>query len=364
MKKSSVADKASPQAGQSLREGVSRFVDCTHRVQAGHSLSAVEAERMMVSIVRGIVPDECIGHYLTALADKGESVAEIVGSARALRAHAIPFSAPGGPIDNCGTGGDGTGTFNISTVAALVIASTGQPVVKHGNRSASGRVGSADLMEALGVRIDLEPEASGISYRRFHFAFLFAPQYHPAAKIVAPLRRRLGRPTLFNLMGPLCNPAKPAHQLLGTAGRPIAHKISEAVLGLGIKRAFVVTGGDGVDELIPNGPNDVFVVEGGQVSRTSFSAHHAGLNECSLADLQGGDVRHNAALAMEILRGAPGPPRDAVIFNAGAALLCCGAVSSLEDGVARCASAVDRGESQILLEALRAFSREQGVHGG
>ncbi len=336
-----------------MRDDASFFDTCLDLVREGASQQEKDAERMMEFIVQGSVPHQKIADYLVALAEKSESVDEIVGSARVLRAHAVPFPALGDCIDNCGTGGDGAGTFNISTVAALVVASAGQPVVKHGNRSASGRVGSADLLEELGIRIDLDPEAALVWLRRFNFAFLFAPQYHPAAKAVAPIRKQLGRPTIFNLLGPLCNPAQPPYQLLGVPDRTIADKIAQAILRLGIKRAFVITGENGVDELIPAGRNDVLIVESGQIRRTNFAAHDAGLTECSLRDLQGGDVKRNAAIATSILDGARGAPRDVVIFNAAAALLCTGAVRSLKDGCARGAAAIDKGDTRKLLDQLR-----------
>jgi anthranilate phosphoribosyltransferase len=344
---------------RSSPEEVSFFANCAERVRQNVSLPENDAQQMMELIVRGVVPSECIEDYLVALAEKSENADEIVGSARALRDHAVPFHASGNCIDNCGTGGDGAGTFNISTVSALVIAAAGQPVVKHGNRSASGRVGSADLMEALGVKVDLNVEVAQISLQRFNFAFLYAPYYHPAAKRVAPLRKRLGRPTIFNLLGPLCNPAQPPYQLIGVPSRTIAEKISQAVLRLGIKRAFIVTGNAGVDELIPEGCNDVFVVEGGRGIHTTFSGHDAGLDECSLNDIQGGDVERNATIAMNILDGDSGPPRDAVLFNASAALLCTGAVRSLKEGCARCRAAIDNGDARKLLHNLRSFSRER-----
>ena len=361
MTESSRAIPNAPACDEKSIADVSFFEQCLKRVQGGQNLSESQALRMMEMIVSCTVTADQIEAYLRALAEKGESVDEIVGSAMTMRAHAVPFTACGNPIDNCGTGGDGAGTFNISTVAALVIASAGQPVVKHGNRSASGRVGSADLMEEMGINIALGPEDSRTSLERFNFAFLFAPQYHPAARSVAPIRKRLGRPSIFNLLGPLCNPAKPPYQLLGVSSLVNAEKIAHAALQLGVKRAFVITTNDGVDELTPGGANHVFVVEHDRVERTELSARDAGLPECSLVDLQGGDVQHNAAIAEAVFQGRPGAPRDVVVFNAGAALLCTGAAASLKEGCDRCTMAIDNGDAQRLMEQLRDFSSSRSA---
>jgi len=339
-------------------KGVSWFSSMVDCVRGGESLSTSQAEEMMELVVRSPLPGELIESYLRALADKGEDVGELVGSARCLRRHAAPFTAKGESIDNCGTGGDGAGTFNISTVAALVVAAVGQPVVKHGNRSASGHVGSADLLEALGVAVDLARAAAQESLDRYNFTFLFAPQYHPAAKSVAAIRRTIGRPTIFNLIGPLCNPAQPEYQLLGVPNADAAEKVAHAILQLGVRRAFIVTGPGGVDELIPSGSNCVLVIEGGLIRRTVFSACEAGMAECSLESLRGGDVERNAAIAVEVLNGTAGGARDAVVFNAGAALFCTGMAESLASGCAKCANAIDQGLARTLLGDLRTFGRQ------
>lgn len=340
---------------------VAAFDENLALVCSGTSLSAAAALEMMELIIAGIVPEEKIEQYLVALAAKKESVEELVGSAIALRRHCVPFHTPHeNIIDNCGTGGDGAGTFNISTVASLVIAASGQPVVKHGNRSASGRVGSADLLEHWGISVNLPLPISLQCLQRFNFAFLFAPQYHPTAKSVAAIRKKIGRPTIFNLLGPLCNPATPPYQLLGVPNVGIAEKMAGAILQLGIRRAFVITSGAGVDELLP-GENHVLVIEAGRIRSTKMSGAEAGFPKCTLKDLQGGDVRQNAAIAAEILSGAQGPARDTVVFNAAAALVCTAAEADIRTAVERCSHTIDAGLAKSLLENLQQFSRESQV---
>ena len=328
----------------------------TRDIAAGRGLSEAEAAEMMQAVVSGCVPEDLLAAYLVALSDKGESVDEIVGSARVLRAAALPFAAPPDTVDTCGTGGDGQNTFNISTVAALVVAAVGQPVVKHGNRSASGRVGSADLLAELGVPTDLPPAVSAEQLHRDHFAFLFAPQYHPAARHAAGVRKRLGRPTIFNLLGPLCNPARPAFQVTGTSGSCRARKVAEAHLQLGTRHAFVVTSANGTDELTPSAANEAFEVADGQVTERRFSAADAGLAVHPPEALRGGDAAANAAIALRVLWGERGAPRDAVLMNAGLALIAAGRESSLAAAAARCGECLDHGAVLALLYRLRGYA--------
>jgi len=327
----------------------------TRDVVAGRDLDEAQAAEMMQAIVAGSVPEELLAAYLVALANKGESVDEIVGSAQVLRAAAVPFAAPPGTVDTCGTGGDGQNTFNISTVAALVVAAAGQPVVKHGNRSASGRVGSADLLAELGISTDLPPTVSAEQLRREGFTFLYAPQYHPAARHAAAVRKRLGRPTIFNLLGPLCNPARPAFQVTGTPGAHKARKIAAAHLRLGTRHAFVVTSANGTDELTPSAANEAFEVVDGHVTARRLSAADAGVAVHSPEALHGGDVAANAAIALRVLWGERGAPRDAVVMNAGLALVAAGRETSLAAAAARCGECLDRGAVLALLYGLRAY---------
>jgi len=330
-------------------------------VRDGASLSREVAGRMMSLLIHGSVPEEDVAAYLAALADKGESVEEIVASARVLLDAAVPFPCTLDALDTCGTGGDGSRTFNVSTLAALVVASAGQPVVKHGNRSSSGGVGSADLLEALSVPTQLEPGRSAEMMHRLGFAFLFAPLYHPGARRVAPVRRRLGRRTIFNLLGPLCNPARPAYQVLGVPAFHLAHKMAEALRRLGTRRAFVVSGPGSVDELLPAEGNRVIEVAASRLVLCEMSHVDAGLTPSTVENLGGGDATRNAVIAHDVLHGQRGAPRDAVVMNAGLALLAAGRVSSLAEGCAACEATIDRGDASRLLDDLRHFPSTEGA---
>jgi len=322
-------------------------------LRAGRSLSEDTALRMMQLVLNGIVPSDELVLYLTLLAAKGANVEEIVGSVKALRAVATRVVVPFQVLDNCGTGGDRAATFNISTVAAFVVASAGQPVAKHGNRSSSGGVGSADLVEALGPPIDLEIDRLLASLERNRFAFLFAPRFRPKVAHLVEARRRVRGPTIFNLAGPLCNPALPAFQVIGTYCPSVAEALADAALRLGTRRTFVVTGPGGIDELVPGDGNIALEVAGGGVRRHVWGAMDAGVPVCPLDALRGGDAACNARLAARILSGERGAPRHAVVMNAGLALLAGGRAESLRDGCAQCGSAIDRGAAMDLLEAVR-----------
>lgn len=322
-------------------------------LRAGRSLSEDHAARMMSLILAGPVGQDDLVRYLELLAAKGVSVDELVGSARALRRIMTPLHVGFEVMDTCGTGGDRSATFNISTVAALVTAAAGQPVAKHGNRSSSGGVGSAAVIEALGLSIDPGTEALIDSLHRHRFAFLFAPRFRPKAAQVSEARRRVRGPTLLNLVGPLCNPARPAFQVIGTFSESAAATLAEATLRLETRRTFVVTGPGGIDELIPLGENVAFEVVGDGIRRHVFRAEHAGVPACELDALRGGDAELNARIATLILSGQHGAPRGAVVMNAGLALLTAGRAESLRDGCEQCASVIDRGTARDLLETLR-----------
>lgn len=329
-------------------------------LRGGRSLSEHDAMRMMSLIFAGQVRQVELVRYLKLLAAKGVNVDEVVGSARGLRNIMTPLNVPFAVMDTCGTGGDLSATFNISTVAAFVIAAAGQPVAKHGNRSSSGGVGSADVMEALGLRLDLGTDALIDSLHRHRFAFLFARRFRPKAAQVGEARRRVRGPTLFNLVGPLCNPARPAVQVIGTFSESAAQILAKAVLRLETRRTFVVTGPGGVDELIPFGENVAFEVVGDGVRRHVFRAEHAGVQTCDMDALRGGDAETNAHIATRILSGQRGARRDAVVMNAGLAMLAAGRAESLREGCEQCASVIDRGTASELLEALRNGSDESG----
>ena len=322
-------------------------------LRGGRSLSEDDARRMMSLILDGqIGPDELV-RYLELLAAKGVSVDELAGSARALRRIIMALNVPFDVMDTCGTGGDRSATFNISTVAAFVTAAAGQPVAKHGNRSSSGGVGSADVIEALGLSLDPGIDSLIDSLHRHRFAFLFAPCFRPQATQVSKARRCVRGPTLFNLIGPLCSPARPAFQVIGTFSESAARILAEAALRLGTSHTFVVTGPGNIDELVPLDPNVAFEVVGGAIRRHVFCAEHAGVQTCELDALRGGDAELNARIATRILSGERGAPRDAVVMNAGLALLAAGRAESLRDGCERCASVIDRGMARDLLETLR-----------
>jgi anthranilate phosphoribosyltransferase len=322
-------------------------------LRGGRSLSEDHATRMMSLILVGRVGSDELVCYLELLAAKGASVDEVVGSARALRRIITPLNVPFEVMDTCGTGGDRSATFNISTVAALVTAAVGQPVAKHGNRSSSGGVGSADVIEALGLTLDPGIDSLIDSLHRHRFAFLFAPRFRPKTTQVSEARRRVRGPTLFNLVGPLCNPARPAFQVIGTFSESAAQTLAEALLRLETRRTFVVAGPGGVDELIPLSENVAFEVVGDGIRRHVFRAEHAGVQTCDLDALRGGDAELNACIATRILSGECGAPRDAVVMNAGLALIAAGRAESLRDGCEQCASVTDRGMVSDLLETLR-----------
>jgi anthranilate phosphoribosyltransferase len=277
--------------------------DVLLRLAHGAALAESEAGRMMQLILAEQIGPAELVTYLATLARRGPSTDEVVGSARVLRAATTAVHFPSDAADTCGTGGDRANTFNISTVAALVAAAAGQPVAKHGNRSSSGGVGSADLMEALGLPIDLDSSALLDSFERHRFAFLFAPRFRPAAQRIREARRRISGPSLFNLLGPLCNPARPAVQVIGTFHESAAQTLAEAVLRLGTCRTFIVVGPGGIDELIPQDGNMAWEVADGNLRRHEFSVSHAGVSACTVEELRGGDAARNARLAVEVLRG-------------------------------------------------------------
>lgn len=292
--------------------------------------------------------------FLTALRVRGETSADIVEAARALRARMVRLRRPEGVpcVDTCGTGGDGTGTFNVSTAAALAVAGAGVAVVKHGNRAVSSRSGSADVLRALGVPIQNGPAWAQQCLDDFGFAFCYAPDYHPALANVAPLRRRLGVRTIFNLLGPLLNPAEPPFQLIGV-GRPELHAtLAEAAGALLSGRAAVVCGGAGLDEVSLSGPTAVRVVGGGRTDVLEWTPADFGLPESSLADLAADSPEESAAIIRDVLRGGTGPAADAVVANAGAALWVAGVAASVREGADRARDSLASGRAARVLALL------------
>jgi len=335
------------------------FLDYLHQAADRLSLSADQAEDALNLILAGEATTPQIAALLTALRVKGETAAELTGFARAMRKHALPIPTDGVPrpiVDTCGTGGDGLGTFNISTVAAFVIAGAGLAVAKHGNRSISSRCGSADILEALGVRIALAPEEMGEALRQCGIAFLFAPAVHPSMKHVQPARLELKMRTIFNLLGPLTNPAHAEIQIVGAPSAAAAELMANALTRLPVQRALVVHGTDGLDEITTTGLTIAFEVCRGQVQQRSLMPMEFGLPLASLADLAGGDAQDNAAIARAVLSGAAGPHRDIVVANAAAAIHLAGRAFSYADAAQLAAQSIDSGAAMARLTALAGFT--------
>ena len=318
----------------------------------GGTLSMDEARAAMGAVMDGEATPAQLAALLMGLRMRGETVDELAGFAAAMRERVTRVEAPEGAIDVVGTGGDGSGTFNISTTAALVAAAAGVPVAKHGNRAMTSRSGSADVLDALGVRIDHDAASAGAALRDRGFAFMFAPNFHPAMKHAGPTRREIGVRTAFNLLGPLTNPAGTRRQLLGVGDAAVAARMAEVVQRLGTDRTFVIHG-DGVDELPLDGSGVAYIVAGDVIERHVIDAAALGFKRAATARLSGGTPEENARMTEAVLRGEPGARRDVVLLNAAAALLVGGAVEQMEEGIERAALTIDAGLATELLEALR-----------
>ena len=324
-------------------------------------LTADEAAAAMDLVMTGRATPAQLAALLVGLAMKGERPQEIVGLARAMRAHAVPFAREDGLVfDTCGTGGDRAGTINVSTAAALVLAGAGVRVAKHGNRSVSSRCGSADVFEALGVAITAPPAAAERSLREAGVAFLFAPSFHPAMKHAAPTRKELGLRTAFNLLGPLTNPAAPARQIVGVPRPELTELVARALMLLGSERVWVVHGADGLDEISTTGYTKVSEGHDGAVRTFHVHPGDFGLRKSALASLVGGDARTNAKILQATLEGERGPVRDIVLLNAGAGLFVGGKAGSVTEGIAMAAEAVDSRRAARALEALVRITGEAG----
>ena len=327
------------------------------RLMAGEDLERPEVEALFGRLMDGGLSDALKAALLVALAMKREAPGEIAGAAAAMRQRVVAIPHRREPVvDTCGTGGDGRGTFNISTAAALVAAAAGAAVAKHGNRSVSSRSGSADVLAALGVKIDVEPATAGRALDELGIAFLFAPLLHPAMKEVMPVRRELGVRTLFNLLGPLTNPAGARRQLMGVYAEGLVEVVARVQAELGTEHAWVVHGSDGLDEITTTGPTRVGEVRGGEVRVFVLEPEELGLRRSRLADLLGGDPARNAELMRRVLGGEPGPLADVTALNAGAALLVAGIAADLREGLERSRAALASGAAAEKLEALRAFT--------
>lgn len=313
-------------------------------------LSADEAAAAFAAILDAAVSAEAIADFLVTLSDRGETATEIAAAARAMRARLIPVSAPANAIDVCGTGGDGHHTLNVSTAVALVVAACGVPVAKHGNRAASSKAGAADTLEALGLNLDRAAETAEATLSDLGIAFLFAQKHHPALGHIAPIRKALGRRTIFNLMGPLANPAGVTRQLIGIARPAYVPIYAEALSQLGTEKSLIISGDEGLDELSLAGGNEVATVTRGGVRMARWSAADAGLPTHPVDAIRGGEPAENAAALKALLLGEPGPYRDAVLFNAAAALLVADEVETLREGVEEAAEALDKGLAKALLD--------------
>jgi len=322
-----------------------------------HPLDESEAEAAFSAMFDGDLPDEAIADFLVALSDRGETAAEIAGAARAMRARMIPINAPANAIDVCGTGGDGHHTLNVSTAVALVVAACGVPVAKHGNRAASSKAGAADTLEALGLDLDRAMETAEETLGDLGICFLFAVRHHPAMGRIMPIRKKLARRTIFNLMGPLANPARVRRQLVGIARPAYVPIYAEALARLGTERSFVVSGDEGLDELSLAGGNELAEVVEGEVRMKRVDAAEAGLPHAPIEALRGGDPQHNAAELHKLLLGETGPYRDAVLFNAAGALLMAGEVETWAEGAEEAAEAIDKGLAKALLDCWIAHAK-------
>ncbi len=322
-------------------------------LQDGKSLDHESMTDAMKQVMGGELEHGEIVSFLTALRDKGESVAEIVAAAKVMRAHSLKCSGvPEGVVDTCGTGGDAKGTFNISTAAAFVVAGAGVPVAKHGNRSVSSKTGSADILEALDVEIDLPPERVVDCINEAGIGFFFARRFHPAMKHVAAARQEIGTRTIFNLLGPLTNPAGAKYQVVGVYDRKWCEPLAEVLGELGAERVMVVHGSDGMDEITLTGKTDYAEYKDGAVQGDVIEPTELGLELCQESDLLGDDSEHNAQFLRGLLEGFESPLRDVVLLNAAAALLVCGRAADLHDGLAIAAKSIDQGNALTALKKL------------
>jgi anthranilate phosphoribosyltransferase len=322
----------------------------------GRTLSMDEARGAMGSVMDGEATPAQLAALLGALRMRGETVEELAGFAAAMRDRVVRVDAPEGVVDTCGTGGDGSGTFNISTTAALVVAACGVPVAKHGNRAITSSSGSADVLDALGVRIDHDAASAGEALREIGFAFMFAPGFHPAMKHAGPTRREIGVRTAFNLLGPLTNPAGARRQVIGVADPSAAPRIAAVLQLLGAERALVV-GGDGLDELPLDGSGVIYDVSPAGIERRGVDTVALGLTRAGATKLAGGSPADNATIVESVLHGEPGARRDVVLLNAAAGLVAAGRVADLAEGIDLAALTIDAGLATELLERLRAERR-------
>ena len=335
------------------------FKQGLEEIIAGKDLSQETMSRMITEILSGAVTHSQVGAFMGALSTKGETFEELIGAARAMRRKATRIQATSPVVlDTCGTGGDGTNTFNISTTTAFVVAGCGVTVAKHGNRSVSSQCGSADLLEALGVNLNLDPEMVEEGLCDIHIGFLFAPLYHGAMKFAATARKEVGIRSVFNMLGPLTNPAGANCQLLGVYAPELTEMFAQALQGMGTRRAFIVHGHDGLDEISLCAPTRISELNDGNIKTYDLSPDHYFSRTADLKDLAGGTPSENAAIALGILKGEKGPKRDVVLLNAGAALVVAGEAVDITEGIRLAGEAIDSGAAEDKLQQLIQFTRQ------
>ncbi len=329
------------------------FTALLEKLVRHEDLTQEEAAAAMREVMEGRAPAAALGALLVGLVMKGERPAEIVGFARTMRDHAVKLSAPAGDVfDTCGTGGDRSGTFNISSAAAIVVAACGVKIAKHGNRSVSSQCGSADVFERLGVNVTAAPAVVEQTLHDANIAFFFAPTFHPSMKHAGPIRRDLGIRTAFNLLGPLTNPAGARRQIVGVPRSELTELLARSLLLLGSERAWVVHGADGIDEISTTGHTKVSECRAGAVHTFYVHPSDFGVQKAAPADLKGGDAAANAGIVTQVLDGKAGAPRDIVLLNAGAALFVAGRADSVRDGIQSAAQAIDSGAARAALEKM------------
>ena len=333
------------------------MIEAIAKVVRGESLAEAEASAAFEEIMRGDATPIQIAGFVVALRMKGETVEELTGFARKARELATPISVEGDLLDTCGTGGDGLSTFNISTVSAIVAAACGARVAKHGNRAASSLCGSADVLEQLGVKIDLAPDGVARCIDEAGIGFLFAPIFHPSFRFAALPRKELALRTVFNVLGPLCNPAGARYQSLGVADGKVAGKMADVLIRLGVERAIVFHAGDGMDELSVSGPSHVIEIDG-QRKEYELDPAELGLKRAPIEAMRGGGPEENARIARDVLDGAKGPRRDVVLLNSAAALRAAGLAGDWKEGLKAAAEAIDSGRAGDVLQRWATISQE------
>jgi anthranilate phosphoribosyltransferase len=357
--------------GDETLEALGGWPVILRKLLAGQDLTAQEAACALGEVLSGSAGDAQIAAFVTGLRMKGETVEEMTAMVRTMLEHAELLEVAGDLVDTCGTGGDGSGSVNVSTMAAFVVAGAGAKVCKHGGRAASSKAGSADVLEALGVVIDLGPAEVARCIEETNLGFCFAPRFHPAMRHAAPVRRELGVPTVFNFLGPLANPARVRHQVVGVSDHSMAERMLGVLVANGARRAVVVRGQDGLDELSTTAPTDIweFAAPGATSGVGSSASQHVrryvvdaldlGVPRATMEELRGGDAQHNARVVRQVLAGEHGAQRDIVVLNAAAGLMAAGIAQDLTEGVKTAGAVIDEGRAQTVLEGLVKISRSQ-----